>query len=186
VNAAPYEGTAARDRRLAPVPLPDGGLYVPAPLTAELAGALELLRAFIAGTPPPVVCRSPRMSRVAIAVLQASSEAAVLHQRYQSQGPFAAASAPSAAVLTPAIADGSSPQEITSGAAATIAGLSEARIRQLATAGTIQGRKVGRNTWLLDPVSVRAYAARPRTRSSTNADHHHDAGPKARRGAPGS
>ena len=182
---APYEGAAARDRRLAPVPLPDGGLYVPAPLTAELAGALELLRAFIAGTPPPVVCRAPRMSRVAIAVLQASSEAAVLHQRYQSQpqGPFAAASAPPAAVLTPAKADGSSPQEITSGAAAAIAGLSEARIRQLATAGTIQGRKVGRNTWLLNPVSVRAYAARPRTRSSTRAGHHDDAEREARPGA---
>jgi hypothetical protein len=172
-------------RRPAPVVLPGGaGLFVPGETAAELAAALDLLGRYIAGVMPPASVRVPSMSPTMGRLLKASMDAAVEYRRSQSQRPYAAASAPPVPVLTPAIADASSSKEITCGAAATITGLSEARIRQLATAGTIQGRKTDRSVWLLDPVSVRAYAARPRTRSSTGADHHTDR--TARPGTPGS
>lgn len=56
-------------------------------------------------------------------------------------------------MITPSVA------EITTDQAAALLGLTEARIRQLAAAGTIAGRKGERNTWLLDRGSVRAYRA---------------------------
>lgn len=164
---------AARDDRPGPVLLWDG-VAVPGALCAELAGALDTLEAFLRGTPPPASCRVPRLSRGVFAVREAARAAAVLdveRQERASRLAFAAASAPQVTVLTPAIARReSAPEEITTLQAAMLAGVSEARVRQLAAAGTITGRKADRNVWLLDPESVRAYRDRRGSR------HGHDDG----------
>ena len=159
-----------RDARPDPVVLHDG-LVVPGALCAELAAGLLLLEAFLRGAPPPAAARAPRVSRAVLAVRVAAQEAAVTYQRRETQRrAFAATNAPQATVLTAAhVLSPSSPgDEITTARAATIAGVTEARIRQLAGAGTIRGRKTPRDVWLVDLGDVRAYAARRTRRSGTD------------------
>ncbi|MFC9631410.1 helix-turn-helix domain-containing protein [Streptomyces mirabilis] len=143
-------------------------------MTAELAAALDLLAAFVGGTPPPAACRSPRLSRAVVAVRAAARDAAVEYQRQQSRQSFVAASASPVAVLAApqALSPLGQGEEITTGQAATIAGVTETRIRQLAAAGTIQGRKTPRNVWMVHLDDVRAYAAQRRTRSGTDGGTH--------------
>lgn len=154
-------GPVRREERPAPVVIHDG-MVVPGALCAELSAALDLLEAFINGTPPPAACRAPRMSRVALAVRVAAQAAGVDHQRQRTRLAIAAANVPPVTVLAPATAEPMSTQQemVTTEQAATITGLTEQRIRQLASAGTIRGIKAGRNVWLLDPESVRAYRRR--------------------------
>lgn len=160
--------TGLRGDRVQPARLWDA-VVVPGPLCAELAAALDLLEAFVRGTPPPAACRAARLSRAALAVREAAREAAVDHQRQQTRRTIAAASTPAATVLTSASAPAPSNagEEITTEQAASLTGLTEGRIRQLAAAGTIRGRKGSRDVWLLDPADVRAYRERMR-RSGTH------------------
>ncbi|WP_169316750.1 helix-turn-helix domain-containing protein [Actinacidiphila oryziradicis] len=167
------------DRRPAPVQLWDG-IAVPGVLCEELTAALDLLDAYLRGTPPPASFRRPRLSWAAQAVRVTARDAAVeFRQQQEARRAYAGASAPVVTLLTPAKAPSGSDrrQFMTTEQAATIAGVSEARVRQLAAAGTIDGRKTSRNVWLLDPESVRAYRARRGTR------HGNDDGTQAQRAA---
>lgn len=159
--------TGPRDERAQPARLWDA-VAIPGPLCAELAAALDLLEAFVRGTPPPAACRAPRLSRAALAVREAAREAAVDHQRQQTRRAIAAATAASAPVLTSAQLLSSSDlgEEITTAEAASLAGVTETRIRQLAGAGTIRGHKGPRDVWLVRLDDVRAYAVQRRTRRS--------------------
>lgn len=160
--------TGVHGDRVQPARLWDA-VVVPGPLCAELAAALDLLEAFVRGTPPPTACRAARLSRAALAVRAAAREAAVDHQRQQTRRTVAAASAPMAAVLTSAqlLSPSDQGEEITTAQAASLAGVTETRIRQLAGAGTIRGHKGPRAVWLVRLDDVRAYAARRRTRRSS-------------------
>lgn len=153
-----------RDERPAPLHLPGGDLVVPAPLAAELAAALEVFVGVVSGVLPPAACRTPRVSRAVVAILSEARKSAAQHRRMQTQQACAAASAPTVTVLTSAQTPSVSSQEITSGAAAAVIGVSEARVRQLAASGAIRGLKGPRDTWLLDFDDCRAYAARRCTR----------------------
>lgn len=166
---------SAGDERPAPVLLHDG-LVVPGELCAELAAALETYAAFLRGTPPPVSCAQPQLSRAALAVLMTARQAAVDHRRRQAQRANAVAYAPPVAVLTPPIAAApSSPEEYTTDQAAVFLGVSSARVRQLALSGELPGRKIDRNVWRFNPEDVRAWRDRPRRRT-TDADHHRESG----------
>ncbi|MEV7387194.1 helix-turn-helix domain-containing protein [Streptomyces sp. NPDC091215] len=88
-----------------------------------------------------------------------------------SRGAYAAATVPPVTALAAAQARSQSrPEELTTEQAATILRVTEARIRQLAAAGAIEGRKTSRNVWLLTPESVRAYRAR---RGGHHGNTHH-------------
>jgi hypothetical protein len=154
------------DRRPAPVQMWDG-IAVPGVLCEELTAALDLLDAFMRGTPPPAG-RRVRLSWAAQAVRVTARDAALEFRRQQqeSRRANAGASAPVVTLLTPPQTPPVSDrrQFMTTEQAATIAGVTEARVRQLALAGKISGRKTSRNVWLLDPESVRAYRARRGTR----------------------
>lgn len=159
---------AAADGRLAPVPLPDGGLYVPGPLTAELAGALELLDAFVRGTPPPSACRAPKLTRVAASVLLASRDASIAYRRRETQRTSAA---PTVTFLPAAQLQPLSDQEmVTTAKAAEIVGVSPEWIRRLASTGRIRACRAPRNTWLVDLGDVRTRHDK-RTRSGNDAQH---------------
>lgn len=163
MSGAPSRGGGARDDRPAPVLLWDGTLVVPGVLSEEVAAALDLLEAFMRGTPPPSACRQVRLPRGVWSVREVARQAAVQFREQQAaHRANAAASAPAATVLTTAQAPSLSDrrQQLTTEQAATLAGVTEARIRQLAAAGVISGRKTSRNTWLLDPESVREFARR--------------------------
>lgn len=166
-------GRGAREDRPDPAVFWDG-VVVPGALCAELAAALQLLAAFVRGTPPPAACRAPRMSRAAAVVLAAAEDAAVQFQRQQSRRVSAAESVTPVPVLTsPQLLSPSDPgEEITTARAALIAGVTETRIRQLAGIGTIRGRKAERNVWMVRLDDVRAYAAQRRTRSGTDGGTH--------------
>lgn len=162
------------DRRPGPTQFHDG-IVVPGALCEELMAALDLLAAFGCGAPPPV--RPQRLSLALQTVRMKARDAALEFQRQQqeSRRAYAGASAPVVTLLTPAEAPSVSDrrQFMTTEQAATIAGVSEARIRQLALAGMISGRKTSRNVWLLDPESVRAYRARRGTRHGNDDDTGH-------------
>lgn len=151
------------DRRPAPIRLHDGSIVVPAVLCGELAAALDLLVEVVRGTPPPAACRPARVPRAVLAVLIAARDGAVEYERQETLRDAVAASRARVAVLPRAQAAASSGQEITTAQAATILGVTEARIRQLAAAGAIGGRKTERAVWLLDPESVRAYRQKRRS-----------------------
>lgn len=167
-----------RDGRLAPIVLHDG-IVIPGELCAEVSAALELLEAFVCGTPPPAACRSPRLSRVAIATLVAAREAAVQHRRRETQRAHAAASVAPVAVLAPAQTPAlSSQEELTTEQVAVILGVTTSRVRQLAAAGRVPGRKTARDVWLFDPEAVRAYQGLPR-RNTSHADPDPERAPSA-------
>ncbi|GAA3255986.1 hypothetical protein [Streptomyces lavendulae] len=145
------------DHRPAPVVIHDG-LVVPGALAADLVAALDLLEAYVRGVLPRGMRPPGRLSPVAVAVRSAARAAAqVAAQQAQYVAANAAASTAAPKLLAPAQIPAQSLQEITTEQAATIAGITESRIRQLAAAGTIAGRKTDRNVWLLDPSDVRAY-----------------------------
>lgn len=157
-------GGIPRDERPAPMHLPGGDLVVPGALAAELTAALEVYVGVASGVLPPAACRVPRVGRAVLAILTESRKAAAQHRRVETQRANAAASAPIVTVVASAQIPSASSQEITSGDAAVVVGVSEARVRQLAAAGAIRGRKGPRDTWLLDSADCRAYAARRRMR----------------------
>jgi len=157
VTPRPFQGgSGARDDRRAPELLWEC-VVVPGSLAEELAVALDRLEAYEHGV--PLARRQPaRLSRAEWVVREFAREAALRFRAQQeAHGAYAAAIA---TVLTPAQAASQSGPEITTEQAATIAGVSTVRIRQLAMSGDIKGRKAARNVWLLDPESVRAYAQR--------------------------
>lgn len=140
------------------------GLVVPGDRCGELAAALDLLEAFVNGTAPPASVRAPRMSRTAEMIRTAARDAAVEHRQQLNRQ--AAANAQTPSFLSPAqTAPLSAEEMVTTEQAATVTGLTEQRIRQLAADGTIRGTKSDRNVWHLDRASVEAY----RTRGASNA-----------------
>ncbi|MFI2202661.1 hypothetical protein ACH47Z_18150 [Streptomyces sp. NPDC020192] len=156
------------------------GLVVPGVLAEELAAALDLVEAYGAAS-SNLPGRRRGLSRGVWAVREVARQAAVqFREQQQAHAANAAANAPVVTVLVPAKAAAESVSEITTEQAATIAGVTEARIRQLATAGVIEGRKTSRNVWLLDPGSVRAYAHR---RGGHHGDHTHRGGHRGPAGA---
>ncbi|WP_327069259.1 helix-turn-helix domain-containing protein [Kitasatospora sp. NBC_01302] len=152
----------ARDDRPAPTVF-HSGIIVPAELCAELAGALDLLAAYLRGTPPPASCRAPRLSRAAQGVLQAARDAAVLHRRRETAR--AALATPTPPVLPPAQPPAASTQMVTTAVAAEAVGVSPEWIRRAAAEGRIRAEQAPRNTWLVDLDDVRAWRA-GRTRRS--------------------
>ncbi|GLW00898.1 hypothetical protein [Streptomyces lavendulae] len=145
------------DHRPAPVVIHDG-LVVPGALAADLVAALDLLEAYVRGVLPRGARPPGRLSPVAVAVRSAARAAAqVAAQQAQYVAANAAASTVAPKLLAPAQIPAQSVPEITTEQAATIAGITESRVRQLAAAGTIAGRKTDRNVWLLDSSDVRAY-----------------------------
>lgn len=173
----PYAGL---DERPAPVLLPDGGMVVPAPLCAELAGALELLAGFLRGTPPPASCRAPRLSQGVLVVMRASGDAAVAYRRRQTR--MAASAAPTVTVLPPAQPVASSEQMVTTAVAAEVVGVSPEWVRRLAADGVIRAARAPRNTWTVHLEDLRAYRAGHPRRSSTDGSNA-DSDQRARRGA---
>lgn len=165
------------DSRPVPTVFHDG-IVVPAALCAELAGALDLLEAFLRGVAPPMASRSQRLPPAVSAVRVRAWESGLEYRRRPRA--FAAVSPVQPAVLAPAQTITPSVTEITTEQAATLLRLTEARVRQLAAAGTIAGRKGERNTWLLDRGSVRAYRARSPDRDHDDRPGHSH---PARRGA---
>ncbi|MFF7158123.1 helix-turn-helix domain-containing protein [Streptomyces sp. NPDC008139] len=148
------------------------GIVVPGELCADLVGLMDLLTAFISGAPPPASVRQARMPPWVRALRITARDAADDYMRRQSRTvAFARDSRPAPAVLASAIARTPSPEEITTEQAATLTGLTEGRIRQLAAAGLIEGRKGPRNTWLLNRSSVRAYQRSPRDRHDSPGHH---------------
>jgi hypothetical protein len=145
-------------RQAEPVVLPDGGgLWVPASLAAELAAALQLLDAFVRGTPPPAVCRAPRLPRSVASVMQAATDAAVRHRRREARSACAAATVPPVPVVASAQTKSISGEEIGTGEAATILRVTEQRVRQLAASGELPGRKGPRDVWLFRREEVRRF-----------------------------
>lgn len=138
------------DHRPAPVVIHDG-LVVPGALAADLVAAIDLLEAYVRGVLPRGARPPGRLSPVAVAVRSAARAAA------QVAAANAVASTPTPKLLAPAQIPSQSSQEITTEQAAAIAGITESRVRQLASAGIIAGRKTDRNVWLLDSSTVRAY-----------------------------
>ncbi|MEY2243191.1 helix-turn-helix domain-containing protein [Streptomyces sp. BF23-18] len=170
-------GGGARDDRPAPVLLWDG-LVVPGVLAEELVAALDLLEAYGLGTVVASRGRPVRLSRGVWAVREVARGAALRFREVQEVQQACAAA--TVAVLTPAQPRSQSrPEELTTEQAATILGVTEARVRQLAAAGDIEGRKAARNTWLLSSESVRAYAHR---RSGHHGGTHRN-GPQGAAGA---
>lgn len=148
-----------RDNRPAPVLIHDG-MVIPGCLAAELAGALDLLDAYIRGIPPSAAYQGGRLPRAVFAVRLVARDAAVKHHE-QVRRATAVANAARPVVLAPARAPAvSEDQQLTTAQAAALAGITESRVRQLAAAGTIRGVKTSRDVWLLDPRDVRAYAQR--------------------------
>jgi hypothetical protein len=162
---------SAPEGRPAPTLFHDG-IVVPAALCQDLGGALDLLEAFLRGTPPPLSAKAGRMPPAVHAVRVVAWRAAIDHRERQSLV-FAGESASRPVVLAPAIAATPSAVEITTAQAATLLGRTEARVRQLATAGQLAGRKDTRNVWLLDRGSVLAYASRGSTRHDHSRDEQH-------------
>ncbi|MFF6939976.1 hypothetical protein [Streptomyces lavendulae] len=170
---APY-----MDNRPAPVVIHDG-LVVPGALAADLVAAIDLLEAYVCGALPRGARPPGRLSPVAVAVraaARAAAQAAARQADYAAA--HAAASRPTPKLLAPAQIPAQSSQEITTEQAATIAGITESRVRQLAAAGIIAGRKTDRNVWLLDSSDVRAYGRRRTGRGDQDRD-------ESRRGAGG-
>ncbi|MFE6849116.1 helix-turn-helix domain-containing protein [Streptomyces sp. NPDC057686] len=153
------------DHRPAPMVI-HGGFVVPGALAADLVAALDLLEAYVRGVLPRGMRPPGRLPPVAVAVRSAARTAAqAAAQQTQYVAANAAASTAAPKLLTPAQIPAQSSQEITTEQAATIAGITESRVRQLAAAGIIAGRKTDRNVWRLDPADVRAYRnERRRTR----------------------
>ncbi|MEU5633529.1 helix-turn-helix domain-containing protein [Streptomyces rishiriensis] len=150
-------GSGGRDDRPAPLLLPGGDLLVPAQVVDHLALALDRLDAYERGAPPPR--RRGGLTREAAGIRQVAVQAALRFQ--DEQEARAAYAAATVTVLTPAQPRSQSrPEELTTEQAATILGVTEARIRQLAAAGAVEGRKAARNIWLISSESVRAYAYR--------------------------
>lgn len=180
MTGAPFRGGGgARDDRPAPVLLWDG-VVVPGVLAEELVAALDLLEAYERGAPPRGR-RAAGLSRGVWSVREVARQAALQFRAQQeAHAANAAVSGPVVTVLVPAQAGSQSAAEITTEQAATIAGVSEARVRQLAAAGVIEGRKTSRNVWLLSRASVRAYARR---RSGRHGDDTHGAGHRGAAGA---
>lgn len=169
-----------------PVILPNGaGLWVPAELTAELAGALATLEAYQRGTPPPTACTQPRLTRGAAEVLQAAREAAVQHRRRENLRRATLTSAgPTVTVLPPAQPGAPSDLEmVTTRRAADIAGVSQEWVRRLATEGRIRGQRTDRNVWLVNLDDVRAWRNGRTRRTGTHGYENPDPEREAGRGA---
>lgn len=142
------------------MPLPDGGMVVPAAYSAELAAALELLDAFLRGTPPPGSVTAPRMTGRMREVQAVAQEAALRHRQQENRRGWAAPTAPHVPVLPPAQPVASSDGEmVTTEQAAVLTGFSAEWVRRLAASGVVRGRKGPRNTWEVDLEDVRAYRA---------------------------
>lgn len=157
---------SATDKRPGPMVIHDG-IVIPAALCRDVGAALDLLEALLRGTPPPLTSKAPRMSPAAAAVRMAAWQSAVAFSEQQSLA-CAAESARQPVVLAPAIAGGVSASEITTAEAAGLLGVTEARVRQLAAAGAIAGRKAERNVWQLSRDSVTSY------RGGTRYGNRHD------------
>ncbi|MFD5508286.1 excisionase family DNA-binding protein [Streptomyces sp. NPDC127051] len=165
MNHAEARGSSSMDSRPAPIVLWDG-VAVPGILCEELAAAIELLSALVRGVPLPVSRRATRLSPAVVAIGMAARAAAVRNRQSleTTSASGAVASPGEIRVLASAKAGASSGLEITTSEAAVLLGVTESRVRQLAAAGTIRGRKASRDTWLLSASDVRTYRAR-RTRS---------------------
>jgi excisionase family DNA binding protein len=139
----------------------------------ELAGALELLAAFLAGRQPPGgVAAYRRLSRHLEAVQTACAAAAREQQqaRHRELAKLAAASAepsPIAQPLLPSAQAGPVSDSVTVAEAADLLGLSHERIRQLAASGRIRGQRTARRVWMLERSSVASQKPR-RHRSSAH------------------
>ncbi|MET7781507.1 helix-turn-helix domain-containing protein [Streptomyces mirabilis] len=179
MTGAPFRGgSGAQGDRPAPLLLPGGDVVVPAAVVEELGAALDRLEAYERGTPPPR--RKGGLTRGAAGVRQVAWVAALEFRAHLAER--AACAAVTAPVLVPAQPTSKSrPEELTTEQAATILGVTEARIRQLAAAGAVEGRKAARNTWLISSESVRAYRDRRGGRHGHNDGTEHRAA--ARRSA---
>jgi excisionase family DNA binding protein len=52
---------------------------------------------------------------------------------------------------------------VTSAKAAELLGMTQGRVRQLLRSGTLKGRRMGARAWLVEKISVAAYASRTKT-----------------------
>lgn len=149
-----YEGLGGRPE---PVVLPGADLVVPGAAAAELAGALELLAAFVRGTPPPAA----RLSKTVLGIKVAAGDAAVLYRRQATQRAItsAAPTVRAVAVLPPAQPEGSSTQMVTTATAAAAVGVSPEWVRRLAVDGKVRAELGPRRTWQVDLDDLRAWSA---------------------------
>lgn len=148
------------DRRPGPVLIHDG-VVVPGALCVDLGILLDLLQAYLRMYPVLPNGRTVRLPRAAEVLYDAIHDAAVdFQERQAAEAAFAVASAQRATVLTPAQTITQSGPEITTEQAATILRKTEARVRQLLAAGSLTGRKIERNVWMINRGSVLAYASK--------------------------
>jgi excisionase family DNA binding protein len=149
----------------------------------ELAGALELLSAFLAGRQPPGGTGAPpRLSGRLVAVQQMCATVAREQQvaRHRELAKLAQPQPLAAPVLpSPAQVSGSSnPATITTQQAAERLGVTGQRVRELCSAGRLTATCGPRRTWEIDPGSVAAYAARQAKRRRTYEAARGDAEPR--------
>jgi hypothetical protein len=143
---------------LDPVVLPGGGLFVPAEAAGILAAAVS---AWVRG-------RAPSPTRTLIRIGEAAADAAREHEaaRHRAAAEAAAfADESRMRIKLLSIAQAAAPSDpatVNVKQAAEILGLTEARIRQLATAGTIRGVRGSRRVWTLERSSVDRLKARRR------------------------
>jgi hypothetical protein len=153
--------------RLQAVPLPGGALWVPGELAGELAAVLRTA----SGPPAPASVRQVRPSRALMALADAAATAAVEHQAAKHRAAAAVDPSPAVRVFLLADQDAESSAVVTVAEAADRLDLTCERVRQLAVAGRIAGRRTSRRVWLLDPVSVAAYTPHSRRKASNAEDY---------------
>lgn len=150
---------------LDPVVLPDGALYIPAASTAILAAAVA---SWVRGHAPPP-------TRTLVRIGEAAANAAREHESARHRAAAEAAAIADetrirVALLSIAqVTAPSDPATVNVKQAAEILGLTDVRIRQLATAGTIRGVRGTRRVWTLERSSVERYRMRRRRNSRETA-----------------
>jgi hypothetical protein len=164
---------------LDPVVLPGGGLFIPAESAGILAAAVS---AWVRG-------RAPSPTRTMIRIGEAAADAAREHEaaRHRAAAEAAAfADESRMRIKLLSIAQATAPSDpatVNVKQAAEILGLTEARIRQLATAGTIRGVRGSRRVWILERSSVERYRTRRRRTHREGARQAGRAGPAEPRDA---